>query len=488
MQKLDRVGYTYERNLQAIYHHVSNRGICIDRGRIKEALDFVNAEILTNLAIASSQWNLQVYLGKDNKPSNGANSVNINSSSGEKSLLCALQNLGYQVPKIRKKNDEGEYEHKYSTGELALQKMLAVNQFGYGGGDPAIRSVLAIREMGKLKSSYLNASLYTDSSGNSFYLSSYNVSGTFTGRRSSSKHRYGFGNNGQNFPKHGKLAKKFRRCLKARPGNIFLMVDQKGAEEWPVQALAENHEALSDMRAGINRHINRAAFIFSIPVDTRTEGEWKDSLEYYLGKKAGHANNYGMQFLRLSETLAQEGYSIPAPSCQKMLQRLNIMEPQTDSVFHKYVKDQVNSTRQLSNPFGREFLFLGLRPNDNNYKIFNDAYSTIPQSTVGDNTGLAVTCLECFSSLPLVERLIVQEGHDSIVQDIPDSCDVIARSLHDTVDSFDRDICFHNGISVNIPVEAEIGYDFADTVKLKDLSYEGIEDARAKLRAKLQLD
>lgn len=471
-----RITSSYLHKLQAIYHYIDNRGIACDKEALENARIYVDTEIKRNLAVCSAQWGCHVYIGADNSLAKGTsdydNQVNINSSSGEKTLLRKLKDLGYNVPKIAKRNEDGEYEAKYSTGELTLQKMLVANQFGYIGGDPAIRAILQVRELGKLKSSYFNCRFYRSPDGLLLYLSHYNVAGTLTGRRSSKKHTFGYGNNAQNFPKHGKLAKIFRRCLIARPGNIFLMVDQKGAEEWPVNALAENTQALDEMRAGVNRHIRRAARIFNIPEDARSEREWKDSIEYYLGKKTGHANNYGMKEQRMSDSLAQEGHSIAPAVCKTLLQKLNILEPKIDGVFHKYVKDQINKTRILSTPFGRERQFLGLRPNDSNYKIFNEAYSYIPQSVVGDNNGFAVCELE--TELPVEERAIIQECHDSIVQDIPAVSSNIWDYLQRTVVAYNRTITFHNGIEINIPVEAELGYSFKDTVKIKDFTYESV--------------
>jgi hypothetical protein len=486
-----RITYDFERKLQAIYNDIANRGVRIDNHRLLEAKMFVDREIQRNLNIASAQWNIKLFTGVENDPNKGKkkgdptiiDAQNLGSTSGEKSFLKMLQNLGYTVPKVLKKVDDG-YESNYSTGELALQRMLRDNQFGYPTGDPAIKAVLAIRELSKLRSSYLNAHFYRDSNGDLYFLSGYNCAGTLTGRRASRKHTYGFGNNGQNHPKHSKIAEQWRRCLVARPGNIFLMVDQKSAEEWPVSALAMNYHAIEQMIKGINRHIWRASYIFNIAEGSRTKSEWKDSIEYYLGKKTGHANNYNMQPPRMSESLIQEGHYIAVDACAVMLNRLNSLEPNIRGVFHKYVKDTISTTRILKTPFGRERQFLGLRPNDANNKIFNEAFAFIPQSSVGDNTGFAVAHIDS-SDLDRSCKFIVQEGHDSIVQDIPDNLTILDMALSNCVRAFDRTMRFDNGIEVQVPVEAEIGYDFQTTVTVDDLSYDGLKKAKQKLLEKV---
>jgi hypothetical protein len=482
---IERVTSTYEHALQAAYYAIGNRGIAVNTQRIAEAKAIVKAEIARNLAIASAQWGLKVFVGAANAPDKGIAAININAPAGQYALIKGLEKLGYGLEKITKKDAEGEYEQTYSAGELALQRMLAKNQFGYPGGDPAIKSVLKVRELGKLYSSYLNARMYSRE-GSDYFLSNYNVAGTLSGRRSSRRHTFGYGNNAQNFPKHSDIADLFRRCLVARPGNILLMVDQISAEDWPVSALAENHNALAELRAGvIDRHTALASAIFNIPLASRTAQEWKDSQERYLGKKTRHASNYDMKAGRMSDALAQEGKSFTEAQCKVLLDRMAQIDPNIRAVFHKYVQDTINRTHMLISPTGRERQFLGARPNDHNSTTFKEAYSWIPQGVVGDNTGFTVLRLE--SDYEIQERRIVQEGHDSIVQDIPRSTDEISKYLTRTDNCFRRTFKFHNGIEITIPIEAELGYDFATTVKVKSFDLDGIKSALQKLDEKVAI-
>ena len=491
----DRITSSYLHKLQSIYYEIGDRGICVDYPRIERAKVKVAALIQEQLAIASAQWGIRVYIGSANAVKGDANSVNLNSTSGEASLLKTMkEKLGYEVPLITKKNLEGEYESKYSTGELALQKMLAANQFKHPNGDAAIRAILRVRELGKLNSAYLNARL--SKQGDEYlFLSSYNVAGTLTGRRSSKKHAYGFGNNGQNFPSHSDIAAIFRSCLKARPGNIFLMVDQMQAEDWPVSALSENYEALRDLRTNIDpdltkridRHSKLASAVFGVLIPAKTSPLWdksKHEQPRYLGKKLRHASNYGMKANRMSDSLAQEGVAIDVPTCKILLEKVAQVDPSVRGTFHTYIRKCLEDSQLLVTPFGRERQFLSARPNSDNNSIFNEAYSYIPQSTVGDNTGFAVAYLETVR--PPSELAIVQEGHDSIVQDI--KCDVrtISAYLDETRKAFDRKIVFHNGIEINIPIEAELGYDFDLKVSVDSFDEKGIKDALEKLDAKIE--
>jgi hypothetical protein len=208
---MDRITNTYLHSLQAIYCDIGDRGIRVDYKKILLAKKKVRALIDEQLLIPSQQWGMKVFIGKDSVGKKELNCVNLNATSGDRALLKAMQDLGYHVPKITKKNEDGDYERAFSTGELALQKMLTENQFKHPAGDPAIRAILRVREYGKLLSQYLNArflpvkpergeeDLY-------YFLASYNVGGTTSGRRNSKRHTFGFGGNAQNFPSHSDIA------------------------------------------------------------------------------------------------------------------------------------------------------------------------------------------------------------------------------------------------------------------------------------------
>jgi hypothetical protein len=490
----NRIGSEYLHKLQSLYYHIGNRGICVDKKRLEEASAYISQDITKQCDVISNLWGIKCYIGAANKPErdSGINSINLNSSSGNNTPLVFLKDkLGFKIPKVSGRDEDGNYISKESLAELSLQKIYALNQFNTPGGDPAIRALLRIRELGTLRARYINANLFNQGQ-QQVFLTNYNVAGTVTGRRGSRKHSFGFGGNAQNFPKHGELARIFRRCLVSRPGFILLSVDQMQAEDWPTSALAGNTEALSDLQNGVDRHRKLACAIFQLPWDHYSEQQWKESIERYLGKKTRHANNYGMRGNTMSDSLAKEGYSLTPAQCDNILTLVNAIDPSVDKVFHKYIKDELDATRTLKTPFGRERIFFGLRPGEtgSNTKIFNEAYSYIPQSTVGDNTGFAVYELETGNEQ--TRGCIIQEGHDSIIQEIPDDVGSIWNFLQATKEAFNRRIYFHNGIHLQIPVEGEIGFDFHHTVsfknkqsgskKLEDLNYQDVQIAYYKLK------
>lgn len=487
----DRVTNQYLHALAATYHRIDKRGLMMDVPRLDKLRQEVVNEIQNLCNILSTNWNMFVYVGQI-KPnghgisqSSGTNSVNINSSSGSSSLLASLKKLGYDVPSVRKKNKDKEWEFKESADELALQKMFAET------GDINLKHLMRIKELSKLLSSYINARLHR----NILYCS-YGVASTVTGRRGCSKHPFGFGANCQTFPSHttDRFTHDFRRCITARPGCIFFSVDQKSAEEHPQAALAQNTQALKELHSTEwpenDRHTRLASFVFGVPVTTYSKKEWKDigsqagMMRYVGGKKARHANAYGMRKNRFSEVLAKEGFSFTPQACGAILDKVNQYDPSVENVYHKYIRDEIERTRMLVTPLGRERQFLGFRPNSDNYETFNEAYSYIPQSVVGDNTGMAVLYLDVVSCLPY----IVNEAHDSVVQETPDDISELEKVLLETNKAFERPIKFDNGIEINIPIEAKLSYNFEDEVSLSDYSIDSLRSAYKELKEKHSRD
>ena len=108
------------------------------------------------------------------------------------------------------------------------------------------------------------------------------------------------------------------------------------------------------------------------------ELEFEADLQYNLGKRGRHANNYGMRPMRFSEILTADGYSVPPKTCEVILEKINKADPNVDGVFHTYIKKCLFDTRILRSPLGRECQFFGLRQNDKNYSILNEAYALDP--------------------------------------------------------------------------------------------------------------
>lgn len=414
----------------------------MDETRLQSLRQKVTSDLLSSAERISSLAKTAVSLNK----------------TKDKSLLCLSspkdiiklleEHCGLKIPLERK-------THAKSTNETTLQRM-----FGESG-HPVLKEILTVRELSKLKGTYIDATLH-----NSTLYTSFIAIGTVGGRRSSRASWSGVGTNLQNLPKHSEIAKDYRSCIVSRPGRIFVCCDQKGAEDWIVQGIicdcGGSSTGLNELQNGINRHRKRASFLFGKP-----ESEIdKASIIYLLGKKVGHANNYGMRENKMSEELAKEGHSVPPALCKALLLKANQLEPDIRKVFQAYVEACLTKTRSLITPIGRRRTFLALRPYSDNSSIFRDAYSYIPQSSVGDNTGLAI--LYCESNSP---GLVVNDGHDAVYTEVDDTLESITSTINLLQQSFDRELEFPiTGLKIKIPVEFELGYNFRDMITFEPSS------------------
>jgi hypothetical protein len=129
-------------------------------------------------------------------------------------------------------------------------------------------------------------------------------------------------------------------------------------------------------------------------------------------------------------------------------------------VFHSYIQSQLIANRTLTTPFGRVRQFLSLRDYSDNKKVFKEAYAQLPQSTVGDNTGMAILWLE--QNLP---GFVLLDGHDSVVGEADDNLESVIKAVDCLEQAFNRIIRFPNGLKITIPIELEIGYDLEHTEK-----------------------
>jgi uracil-DNA glycosylase len=465
--------YNYEMELARKLYFIDQRGILVDTKKLKELDTFVIKELDDQcLKISSALGNRPVVSSKKQGVAlakvlsvKEESILNIGSTQQLKELLT--NELGIKLKKDRESGNE-------TTSEDSLNEAFAAT------GNQILKHILRIRELGKLKGTYIDARL---SDGILYGCSA--ATGTVTGRRASRQNFLGFGTNLQNQPKHSDLGAKFLACHIARPGRIFVQCDQASAEEWPVQGIIADvsgndkgiQSLIESIRTGISRHAVLASQIFGLPLEKTND---KNCLEYYLGKKVRHAGNYDMQADKMAMVMASEGYTLEKKFCAAVLQKFHEVEPDIKKVFHEYIKQTLTHTRRLRTPLGRERVFHGLHPTRDNGKVFREGYAYIPQSSVGDNTGMALLYVEAHS-----EGWVIQDKHDALLLEVPDNLEniIVARDM--LLKAFERVLVFPNGYTVRIPIEFEIGYSVKGLKKCpEDVGgwkkiYEGLVGAKA---------
>jgi DNA polymerase-1 len=145
----------------------------------------------------------------------------------------------------------------YSTAAGTLEAMK--------GDHPVVDWVLEYRELSKLKNTYVDALPQQVNPITGRVHTSYNQSGSVTGRIASSNP------NLQNIPIRTELGRRVRHAFIANPGNVLLAVDYSQVELRIVAHMSNDETMLAAFREGQDIHAATAAAIYNIPIDQITK-------------------------------------------------------------------------------------------------------------------------------------------------------------------------------------------------------------------------
>lgn len=437
---------SYEMPLARVFHEIDKRGVLVDQDRLGKFIKLLDSRLVGCCNVIENEVKMKVVPKQPKGVKTPVGTLNL---SSPKQLIEVIT----KQLKIKLKTD-------YKTGSASSGEE-ALNEAYAQSGNIALKSILEARELNKIKGTYAEAVLL-----DSVLYTSYGVANTVTGRRSaratifSNDRGDSIGTNAQNLPKQSELGKQFRECLVARLGFIFASCDQVQAEDWIVSALIADNgggtHGLDELKNKIDRHKSLAMKIFKKPESECGKG----TMLRYMGKKTRHAGNYGMQAPRMAAVLAAEGFAVNRKYCEVLLNGFHEAEPEIRNTFQYRIETNLRATRTLQTPIGRSRYFFGLRPNADNGKLFKEAYSYIPQSTVGDNTGLGI--LYCERTKP---GWVIMDHHDAITLEVPDSEASVVEAIELLRESFNRKLIFPNGTEIQIPIEFELGYDLKNEVE-----------------------
>ncbi|KKM16245.1 hypothetical protein LCGC14_1687730, partial [marine sediment metagenome] len=255
--------------------------------------------------------------------------------------------------------------------------------------------------------------------------------------------------------------------------------DLAQAEDWVTQGVIADVSGittgLDELKQGLDRHKKLGSFIFSIPEDQCG----KDTPARFIGKKTRHAGDYGMREKTMAASLAKEGFEASVEQCAFFLDMFHKKEPEIRDVYHKHIEQQLEDFRKLTTPgpIHRERFFMGLRPTGDNGNIYRDAYSYIPQSTVGDLTGLAILRIETWNF-----GVVIMDIHDQIILEVDDDMWSIHRALQLLAAGYNTELTFPNGLKFKIPNEFEIGYSKKGLTECGGCKDPGLENIVTTLR------
>jgi DNA polymerase-1 len=272
------------------------------------------------------------------------------------------------------------------------------------GKHPVVDLVLEYRELSKLKSTYLDALPLQVNPVTGRVHTSYNQTGSVTGRIASSDP------NLQNIPIRTELGRKVRHAFLASPGHVLLGVDYSQVELRIVAHIADDQAMLAAFTAGQDIHAATAAAIYNLPLAEVNKDQRRRAKSINFGLI------YGMSAFGLTRytdlTLAES-------------------EDFMQAYFQQFpgVKTYLDGIRRLAAEqgyvetlMGRRRYFPGLKT-QSNYNIRNreerEAINAPIQGTAADIMKLAMLRIPpALAEAGLSARMLLQV-HDEVVFECP---------------------------------------------------------------------
>lgn len=388
--------------------------------------------------------------------------------------LPQLKMLFYKVLGLKpvlKRNAEGIYVPSVDREALEkLQRYLLAEFF--------VLHVLVLRELDK-KIQVLKTDLDDDGK----MRTSYNIAGTNTGRLSSSTSDYDTGGNQQN------IERALRAIFVPDPGMKFCNIDLEQADARNVGAICWELfvDKLGEKVAGsyldacesgdLHTFVCRMAYThLPWPQDRKewraiADQNWYRTFSYRDGsKKLGHGTNYyGTPATMAAHTKVdeeiiagfQERYfeGFPVIGAVKRNDRNRLIKDLHAPCWHNWVREQIDQFGFITTPhFNRRRYFFG-RPDDD--RTVREAIAYAPQSMTADEIDTGIINLWRWGRVhPLIQV------HDSILFQFPEELEdeIVPEAIKRLTIKWD----LKKGREFFVPVEAKVGYNWADVEFKKD--------------------
>lgn len=316
-------------------------------------------------------------------------------------------------------------------------------------GDKSVLNILEYRQATKLLSTNLNKGII---SRDGRIRSNYNIGGTVSGRLSSDAPLWGVGINGQNVPP------KQRKLFKPRPGFEFAEFDQSQAEAIIVAYLANDPVHIDCFRHGKDVHRVTMCLIEGMPLD-----QWASIPKTHprrdLYKRGNHSFNYNVgpdTFMMIVNNEADPDDPNAIVLDQKSSRKFHELYLQNRPALPGWwesIRQELRRDRTLTTPLGRMRVFLDAWSDS----LLKEAYSYKPQSTIGDQTNMAISNIYYDDDMRRLGVQVVGQVHDSMWLTWP-------ISNRDEVMKRIWGLCeyelYINGYRVIVPWEGYVGQHF----------------------------
>ncbi len=437
-------------NMKSLYRHINNlaialtrvqeRGITIDDDARKKMLIFQKDKLV------SIKKEIEAVAGKEFNP---------NSPKQVKELL-------YDKLKFPASYKDG----KATADEASLKKIMKRYP-----GETVVRDIVKYRKVSKLINTFLDMNLDSDGK----MRTSYNVSGTKSGRISSSKTLWDTGMNLQNIPA-GKskgvenirnlfVASKVRMIGEAHEQNykqkIFVKADLEQAEALVVAEILLRHKDSTLYHLHQDKNFDVHSWMATHIFRTHVEEVTKHQRD--IGKLANHSGNYGAgPGVLVNKAAKEEIEGIDFNMAKQILAARHKAIPGL-KVWWRWVERQLRSTRILTTCFGRKRIFFG-RMDEH---TFRDAYSFEPQSIVGEVTNRILTTIELN---PESKIDLLLQVHDEIDGECyEEDLDCVVEEIKQA----SMIPIFINAVPLIIPISVEVGPNWRDLVPYEEYKKNG---------------
>jgi len=320
----------------------------------------------------------------------------------------------------------------YSTDASALE--------GLRGMHPVIEPLLEYRQLSKLKSTYLDAlpALINPKTGRVH--TSFNQTGTATGRLSSSDP------NLQNIPIRGELGKQVRKAFIASDGRLLLSADYSQIDLRVMAHLSQDPQLLAAFHRDEDIHTATAAEVFGVPASEVTPDMRRVAKTVNFGVIYG-ISDYGLE--QATELSREEASRFINAYFEK----------------HKGVREYVESTKRQARERGYVETILGRRRyipdiNSSNAQVRaaaeRMAINMPVQGTSADIIKLAMIKLQREMDRKGLRAMMILQVHDELLFEVP-------KEELEEMKSLAIDIMPHALVlSVPLKVETKVGRNWGE--------------------------
>ncbi|MCL4265323.1 MAG: DNA polymerase I [Anaerolineae bacterium] len=268
-----------------------------------------------------------------------------------------------------------------------------------------IKRLLEYRELGKLKSTYVDALPGMVGKDGRIH-TSFHQTGAITGRIASSDP------NLQNIPIRSEEGQRIRRAFVARPGHVFLAADYSQVELRILAHVSQDEALLEAFRQDQDIHRTTAAAVYNIPVEAVTYNQRR------FAKAVNFGLIYGMGAFRLARdselTLAEaenyiKAYFAQFPGIQRYLD-----ETKEQAKQRGYVETLMGRRRYFP-------VFKGTMTGQNRQawlRAEREAVNHPIQGTAADIVKVAM--IELFERLRPTRAQLLLQVHDELLLELPE--------------------------------------------------------------------